>query len=155
MRIYLPATASDLAADAVTVRRAHAVTKALVAALPEEDEEGLEVSASLCAADSSLVLLAEPASSDEPDRRVVIAADVSADAVTEVPAGEDVLPGTVEVTEPVGWDDVAAVLIDEAETEADVRAARTGDEKAFERSADADLLWYDVSERAALADELR
>lgn len=155
MRIYLPATASDLAADAVTVRRAHAVTKALVAALPEEDEEGLEVSASLCAADSSLVLLAEPASSDEPDRRVVIAADVSADAVTEVPAGEDVLPGTVEVTEPVGWDDVAAVLIDEADAEADVRAARAGDEKAFERAAEADLLWYDVSERAALAAELR
>lgn len=155
MRIYLPATASDLAAVAVTVRRAHAVTKALVAALPEEDEEGLEVSASLCAADSSLVLLAEPASSDEPDRRVVIAADVSADAVTEVPAGEDVLPGTVEVTEPVGWDDVAAVLIDEADAEADVRAARAGDEEAFERAAEADLLWYDVSERAALAAELR
>lgn len=155
MRIYLPATASDLAADALTARRAHAVTKALASALPEEDEEGLEVSASLCAADSSLVLLAEPGSADEPDRRVVIAADVPAGAVDEVPSGEDVLPGTVEVSEPVTWDDVAAVLVDEAEAEADVRAARTGDEEAFERAADADLLWYDVSERAALAAELR
>ena len=55
MRIYLPATAADLSAAEISPRTAHAATQALVAALPEEDEEGLEVSASLCAADSSLV----------------------------------------------------------------------------------------------------
>ena len=49
----------------------------------------------------------------------------------------------------------AAAFDFDAATEADVRAARTGDEEAFERAADADLLWYDVTERAAIAAELR
>ena len=42
----------------------------------------------------------------------------------------------------------------EAEAEADVRSARLGDEDAFERAAEADLLWYDVTERDALAESL-
>ena len=54
----------------------------------------------------------------------------------------------------MSWDDVAALLVDEERAEADVRAARTGDEEAFERAADADLLWFDVSERAPLAERL-
>ena len=64
------------------------------------------------------------------------------------------LPGTVEVTVPVSWDDVAALLVDDVEAESDVRLARTGDEEAFERAADADLLWFDVSERGHLASQL-
>ncbi|QHO91431.1 hypothetical protein CWT12_09095 [Actinomyces sp. 432] len=154
MRAYLPATASDLSAVRISPRIAHAVTPALADAFPEEDQEGLEVSASLCAADSSVLLLAAPGAEAEADRRVVIAADVEDAQVREVPVVGDVLPGTVEVTAPVEWDQVAALLVDEAEAESDVRAARTGDEAAFERAADADLLWYDVSERAALAQEL-
>lgn len=152
MRIYLPATAADLTADSLTPRQAHAVTKDLAAALPDEDEEGLEVSASLCAADSSLVLLA--ASQVEADRRVVVAADVEAYNVREVPVCEDVLPGTVELLHGLTWDEVTALLVDEASVEADVRLARTGDEEAFERVAEADLLWYDVSERSELSGRL-
>ena len=63
MRIYLPATAAHLRASVLGSSHeplaAHAATPALAHALPEEDEEGLEVSASLCAADASLVLLAK------------------------------------------------------------------------------------------------
>ena len=66
----------------------------------------------------------------------------------------DVLPGTIEVTGEIAWEDVAALLVDEPEAEADVRAARLGDEDAFERAAEADLLWYDVTEREALAESL-
>ncbi|RAX22627.1 MULTISPECIES: DUF6912 family protein [unclassified Actinomyces] len=154
MRVYLPATAADLSADSISPRTAHAATPALAAVFPEEDQEGLEVSASLCAADSSVMLLAVPGAEALADRRVVIAADVEEEQVREVPAGDDVLPGTVELTAPVEWDAVAALLVDEADAEPDVRAARTGDEAAFERAADADLLWYDVSERNALAEEL-
>ena len=66
----------------------------------------------------------------------------------------DVLPGTVEIAADIPWDDVAALLVDEAEAEADVRSARLGDEDAFERAAEADLLWYDVTERDALAESL-
>ena len=54
----------------------------------------------------------------------------------------------------IPWEDVAALLVDGAEAEGDVRAARLGDENAFERAAEADLLWYDVTERDALADSL-
>ncbi|WP_136313914.1 DUF6912 family protein [Actinomyces procaprae] len=154
MRVYLPATASDLAAARISARTAHAATPTLAAVFPEEDQEGLEVSASLCAADASVLLLAEPGARDQADRRVVIAADVDDELVREVPVEGDVLPGTVQVTAAVEWESVAALLVDEADAEADVRAARTGDEAAFERAADADLLWYDVSERAALAQEL-
>ncbi|WP_257210701.1 DUF6912 family protein [Actinomyces ruminis] len=143
-----------MSAASISPRTAHAATSALAAVFPEEDQEGLEVSASLCAADSSVMLLAVPGAEDLADRRVVIAADVEAEQVREAPAGGDVLPGTVEVTVPVEWEAVAALLVDEADAEPDVRAARTGDEAAFERAADADLLWYDVSERAALAQEL-
>ena len=60
MRIYIPATAADLSAPESSARPAHAATAQLARALPEEDEEGLEMLASLCAADASLVLLAEP-----------------------------------------------------------------------------------------------
>ncbi|SDN06888.1 DUF6912 family protein [Actinomyces ruminicola] len=154
MRVYLPATASDLAAAEISPRTAHAATAALAAVFPEEDQEGLEVSASLCAADASLMRLAAPGAETEADRRVVIAADVDDAQVRQLPVADDVLPGTVEVTAPVEWGAVAALLVDEAEAEPDVRAARTGDEAAFERAADADLLWYDVSERGALAEEL-
>ena len=45
-------------------------------------------------------------------------------------------------------------LLDEPEAQDDVRAARLGDEDAFERAAEADLLWYDVTEREALAESL-
>lgn len=158
MRVYLPATAADLTAPALSPRTAHAATASLAAALPEEDQEGLEVSASLCAADSSLVRLSRPeADGSRPeadglaDRRVVVAADVAPEHVRELAPDEDVLPGTVQVTAPVPWDDVASLLVDEAAAEADVRAARGGDEAAFERAAEADLLWYDVCEREHLA----
>ncbi|WP_172119733.1 DUF6912 family protein [Actinomyces faecalis] len=154
MRIYLPATAADLSADEISPRTAHAATAALAAALPDEDEEGLEVSASLCAADSSLVRLAEPEAVGAADRRVVVAADVEAAQVRELAVEGDVLPGTVEVVAVVSWDEVAALLVDDVEAEADVRLARTGDEEAFERAADADLLWFDVSEREHLAAQL-
>lgn len=154
MRIYIPATAADLSAPEISARPAHAVTAQLARALPEEDEEGLEMSASLCAADASLVLLAEPSADGAADRRIVIAADVDAEAVRELAIEPDVLPGTVALLGPVPWDDVAALLVDEERAEADVRAARTGDEEAFERAADADLLWFDVSERAPLAERL-
>ena len=118
------------------------------------DEEGLEVSASLCAADASVVLLAEPEAAGLADRRIVIAADDDAENVRELPVEGDVLPGTIEVTGEISWEDVAALLVDEPEAQDDVRAARLGDEDAFERAAEADLLWYDVTEREALAESL-
>ncbi|MHB1064740.1 MAG: DUF6912 family protein [Georgenia sp.] len=153
MRVYLPATAADLHESPITARWAHAVTTALRGELPDEDEEGLEITASLAAADDSVRLVA---TTGGVPRRVVVAADVPDGSVRapEVLA-EDQLPTAVELVGPVGWDVVVAILVDEARAAADVAAAAAGDDVAFERAAERDLLWYDVIERDALAGELR
>ena len=55
MRIYLPSTLAELGAKGgLSPRPVHAVTPALRAALPDEDDEGLEYAAQLLAADDSL-----------------------------------------------------------------------------------------------------
>lgn len=146
MRIYLPSSLTELAdPDGLSPRVVHAVTPALRAALPDEDEEGLEFSAQLLAADDSLELLAGGV-----PRRVVVAADVAEDAV--VPLGDDdAVPSAVRLVVPVSWDEVACAHVDEPDAADEVSAALGGDEEAAERLVERDLLWYDVSELAGLA----
>ena len=60
----------------------------------------------------------------------------------------------VEVVSEVGWTDVVALLVDEPAASEDVRAAATGDADALDRSAERDLLWYDVVELDDLRREL-
>ena len=149
MRIYLPSTVTELGATSgLPPRLVHAVTPALRAALPEEDEEGLEFAAQLFAADDSLERV-EPGRTGS--RRVVVAADVPEVLVEAVEDGEAYVPSLVRLTTTVGWDDVACAHVDEKSAETDVVAAVAGDEAAIERLADRDLLWYDVSELARLA----
>lgn len=153
MRLYLPATATDLRQPTgITPRWAHAVTAALRAELPDEDDEGLEMTATLAAADESVRLLAADGSAP---RRVVVAADVPDDSV-QIPEvlGEEQLPTAVEVVSPVTWDQVVALHVDEPEAAEDVRAAAAGDDDALERAAERDLLWYDVVELDTLRGEL-
>jgi hypothetical protein len=47
----------------------------------------------------------------------------------------------------VDWSDVRAIHVDETDAETDVAAAAAGDDDAFERVVDLDLLWYDPAER--------
>ncbi|MCK6212048.1 hypothetical protein KZX45_16010 [Georgenia sp. EYE_87] len=153
MRLYLPATATDLHDPAgIAPRWGHAVTPALRAELPDEDEEGLEMTATLAAADESVRLIAADGSVP---RRVVVVADV-ADAAVQVPEvlGEEQLPTAVELVSTVPWGDVVALHVDEPEAADDVRAAASGDDDALERAAERDLLWYDVVELADLRAEL-
>ena len=158
MRLYLPATATDLRDPAgITPRWAHAVTPALRVELPDEDEEGLEMTATLAAADESVRLIAADGSVP---RRVVVVADVG-DAAVQVPEvlGEEQLPTAVELVSTVRWFDVVTLHVDEPEAAGDVRAAAAGDDDALERAAERDLLWFDVVElddvRAELAAEAR
>ena len=159
MRIYLPATSADLSRPAgVPPRWGHAVTAELRRALPDEDDEGLEASAMLAAADESIVHLR--ASSSAVPRRVVIAADV-ADSAVVVPGrdrpwrtGDDQLPSAVDVRVTVAWEDVVSVHVDEPEAQPDVTAA-VEDDDAIDRAAEHDLLWHDVVEREVLARDLR
>lgn len=142
MRIYLPSTLAELdPRHGLAPRLVHAVTSALRAALPDEDEEGLEYAAQLLAADDSLDRLE---GTDAPRRRVVVAADVPEAVVDAVDSPH--APSVVRLTTPVSWDDVACAHVDEAGASRDVEAALAGDDEAVDRLAERDLLWYDVSE---------
>jgi hypothetical protein len=148
VRIYLPATMAELAdPTGLGPRVVHAVTPELRLALPDEDEEGLEFSAQLLAADDSLELLGEHA--DAVPRRVVVAADVDPDAVASLDESE--VPSAVRLLVAVAWEDVACAHVDEPAATSDVAAALAGDELAADRLVERDLLWYDVGELPALA----
>lgn len=145
MRIYLPATLEELdRPDGLGPRPVHAVTPALRAALPDEDDEGLEYAAQLLAADDSLDLIGEAGARRR--RRLVVAADVADGLVQPVAPGQDMAPSLVRLTAAVPWSDVACAHVDEPAAEADVVAALAGDESAVERLVERDLLWYDASE---------
>ncbi|MGY4643065.1 DUF6912 family protein [Cellulomonas sp. URHB0016] len=145
MRIYLPATLDELAPDSLSLaaRRAHAVTPALRAALPEEDEEGLEFAAQLAAADDSLALLGDQP--DAPRLRVVVSVDVPDRAVVTATDPDDA-PSAVDLLDDLGREDIACVHVDEPEAREDVGRAAAGDEAALAALDERDLLWYDATE---------
>lgn len=152
MRVFLPATLAQLA-ELVRARRleppsaGHAVTARLIAAWPDEIEEGRDYAALMAAAFDSLLLLA---GTDE-RRRVVIAADVPLRVVeTSSVTDADELTAVV-VTEAVGIEQVVSVHVDDAAAATDVDAALTvlpaaldGDAAALDVVAleDHELLWY-------------
>ncbi|WP_036970445.1 DUF6912 family protein [Promicromonospora kroppenstedtii] len=177
MRIYVPATldeldavshSSDAARWTLAPRRAHAVTKELEAALPDEDAEGLEYVAALNAADDSLALIA--GRPDAPHQRVIITVEVPDAAVGPVAPGDEdddePVASEVQVTGTVEQVAIVCVHVDEAEAAADIAdvltaadeesdaetTAEVGEEsdtaldEALQRVTDRDLLWYDWSE---------
>ncbi|MEZ0449594.1 DUF6912 family protein [Cellulomonas sp. ICMP 17802] len=149
MRIYLPASLDQLDPDAgpITARRAHAVTPALRALFPDEDDEGLEFAAQLAAADDSLEHLATHP--DVPQLRVVLSADVP-DAAVQPVADDDDVPSAVEVVRAVERADLICAHVDEPGAAPDVVQAAGGDEAAVDRLDERDLLWYDASELGAI-----
>lgn len=151
MRIYLPSTLAELGRpDGLDPRVVHAVTPALRAALPDEDDEGLEYAAQLLAADDSVDRLAAEPGPATRWRRVVVAADVSEDLVVPI-EGEEEVASAVRLLAVVPWSDVACAHVDEVGAQDEVRAAAEGDDDAAERLVERDLLWFDVSELAGLA----
>lgn len=136
MRIYVPAAAGDLQNSPISARTCFGVNDPLRAQFPEEDEEGLEYLAFLAAAEASL---------DEGEiSRIVLAADAAATSTSD--------PGVVHAPE-VPWSDVVSIHIDDVADPAllaDISAAQAGDQDARARVGQADLLWYDASERAVV-----
>ena len=110
---------------------AHAVTAGLREAYAEGGEEEWEYAALTAAARSSLALIDK----DDVPRRVVVALD----ADTVLP-GDVEDPTVVEIGEAVPFRSVAAVLVDSADAEVDVRAARDAWAAAEEGDADAERL---------------
>ncbi|MBU4214617.1 MAG: hypothetical protein KJ792_08185 [Actinobacteria bacterium] len=145
MRLYLPATLDEVVRpdDVLTPRSAHAVTPALRAALPDEDDEGLEFVAQLAAADDSLALLADQP--DAPRLRLVVALDV-AESLTAPTSAVLGPPTLVQLLGPVSLGDADSLLVDEPDALDDVVDALAGDAQAGDRLEERDLLWYDVSE---------
>jgi hypothetical protein len=176
MRIYVPATldeldavthTSDAARWTVAPRRAHAVTKDLEAALPDEDAESLEYVAALNAADDSLALIA--GRPDAPHQRVIVTVEVPDAAVGPASSSEDddePVPSEIDVTSTVENVAIVCVHVDEVGAAADIadvlaaadeesdaeEIAEVGEEsetaldEALQRVTDRDLLWYDWSE---------
>ena len=132
-RVYLPLTPADLTGLAEgrplgpAPRPAHAVTPALGKPGLVTDEEELEHAAWVAATEEA-VAQAEA----EGRRRVVAAADVDA-AVVDHPTATD-LPSRVELTAPVERRRIVSFHIDEEPGS----------------SEPTDLLWYDVTELAAV-----
>jgi hypothetical protein len=170
MRVYWPTTLSELARVAGSELLApapavvHAVTRTLrdfyADADPRDLEEELEWVAMSDAAEQSVRLLGQdPAAAP---RRVVLALDVAdAEVVVTADAGWSAPERSrVTVTVPLTMGAVASVHVDEADAEADVRAAvaalsaaDAGDEDAqftVEACEGHDLLWYDASELPVL-----
>lgn len=153
MRLYLPATLSELSLADLGPRVASAVTPELQRQLPEEDQDGWEMSAFLTAADASLVLIG--ANGDVP-RRVVLAVEIDAPFLSDLAEqaaefGE--LPSVLGMVNQVPWKSVVSIHVDEVPASAVVSAALAGDEEAYEQLGEIDLLWFHPTERGALAAE--
>jgi hypothetical protein len=162
MRVYLPSTLSGLA-GILRDRKlepapltGYAVTPALREWYASADLEELEYAAMSDAAKDSLRLIA--ADPEAPSRRVVIVAEVPDDAVAHeagdlMDADDRAL---VRVTRPISFERIVSGHVDDAEAEADVRAARTavtaadaGDDDArftVDGAAGHELMWYATQE---------
>lgn len=145
MRIFLPATASELRAPELAPRRVHAVTDDLRADFPDYDDEDLEFAAQSAAAAESLHILRYDRS--QLPVRVVLAADVDKNFLA--PAKEATYASAVDLTQPVAWEDVVCLFVDEAAARELIETARVDDV-----DLDAPMLWYDRSELDALTDSL-
>lgn len=161
MRVYLPTTFPALAAAVAAGSfgpppvLAYAVTPALREWYASGDSEELEFAAMVDAARECLRLLAvDPGA---PARRVVVAADVPDAAVS---LASELHEAAVFLSSPLAFKDLASVLVDDPEAEADIRAAVAAVPAADAGDADAgfvvdgaedhDLHWYATQEIAAL-----
>jgi hypothetical protein len=162
MRVYIPTTLDGLAeaykADDLgpVPLDAFAVTPGLREWYVSDDLEELEYAALTRAAQASLRLLA--VRPQVPRRRVVVAVDVADAAVRHDPdrSLDPAALGEVRLTRAVRLAEAAAVHVDAADAESDVRAAAdavgavdAGDADAqftVDGAEDHELLWYATQE---------
>ncbi len=140
IRVYLPLTADQVqdlhGAGRTAAPAGFTVTEALRRALPQDDDEGLEYAALLAAAAA-----AGRARGSAVTRRVIAAADLPEHTV-QVPQATDrpdpAGPAAVSVTAAVALRQVVSFHVDE-------HAGGTDD---------TDLMWWDVTELAAVAEQV-
>jgi hypothetical protein len=160
-RVYVPSTLRRLRSLVAAGElgpapfAGHAVTGALRAAYADGDEEDWEYAASAAAAQAALALLTP----DEPARRVVLA--VEAARVRPADAGDTGDPTVVTVEHVVPLRRIAAVMVDGADAEPDVAAARDAlsagredSETLLDRCLDHELGWWATQEIGDLLEKL-
>lgn len=153
MRVYLPATAADLSADAPPTLRAFTVIAP--PGIRGEDLEVLEDDAQDEAAVESLRRLRDETPGAAP-RRVILAADIHPGVVPE-PTEEGSTTGVIALDSPVPWSDVRALLVDEDAAASAVGAVLAADDQEAADEAlaalwDRPLQWFDATERELLAE---
>ena len=135
VRVYIPLTAMSVGelASLGTLpsppEHAFAVTARLVAGLPEADDEEREYAAFVAAAQRAAVMgvIAGPEGGRRA-RAVVAAADIPAQEVTDFSSGGTRPAAAVSLARPVTLRSVVSLHVGESV------------------AADADLLWYDITE---------
>lgn len=156
VRVYIPATMPMLgilhSERSLTAPVGHGVTPELREWYAEGDEEELEYVAFTRAAQAALRLLR--ADHTAPRRRVVVSADLPADAVRRMEL--DLGSSALQLTAPVPLRAVAAIHVDSPDAAPDIAAAADVVEQALAGDPDAqftvdgaedhELEWYDVSE---------
>ena len=153
MRVYLPATLNGLAAAlaADTTRElpagsGFAVTPGMREWYATGDTEELEYAAlSLAAAQSVRLISADPQAIR---RRVVVAAEVDASAISAADDGTHASRGRIFLNQPVAFSRVAAVHVDDpsAMEAVGTAALEPDDDFAMGEAADHELLWYATQE---------
>lgn len=151
MRVYLPATVADLAADLPP--RVRAFTVIAPGGAHGEELEVLEDEAQDEAALDSLRRLRDD-TPGAPPRRLVMALDVHPTSVPE-PLEAGSATGVLDLDPAPGWEAVVAYLLDEAEAEEAVRRVLTAGNQeeadvALAALWDHPLQWFDASERSQL-----
>lgn len=163
MRFLIASTFTDIAALAgkasVTLAegtQGHAITAALAAAherdihaMTADDADELDYAALMAAAQDSLAALS--GTPDAPRLRAVVVYDVpEATLVPQARAARPAPASAVTLAQGVAAAGIVCAFVDEPSAEPVVRAAldsRAADDAALD---DADLLWYDVTEFAAI-----
>jgi len=155
MRVYLPATAADLAQLrtqpgpklklAFPNRGGHGVTNSLVANAPDLDQDELEWEAFVAATiDDAILLAAQP---DQPPMRVVLSLEIPPTMIDDAESGTT---GQLSALKIIGNSpvEVVAIHVDEPATADLIDAFRADPDSPSAQAAllDADLLWYDPTE---------
>jgi hypothetical protein len=162
MRVFLPSTlpalAQALQAGRLGDNDGFAVTPALREAYASGDEEELEYAALTEAARASLRLLAKDC--DAPPRRVVLAADIPDDQVTQVATDDRPARVLIGTAVPLAW--LASAHVDDLVAAEDVKGAvlalpdaDAGDEDAqfaVDGAEGHELAWYAIQELPYLAE---
>lgn len=139
MRVYIPATWSDLATDLLNPSALYAVTDELTASF--DDEELAELYAFQRASEQSVTLVD---ASDSRPRRVVIAVEINAVGNA---LGDD--PACFAADGPIMWSDAVSIHVDDVDR--DIAGALASEEALAELTREP-LAWFDVTERDALTD---